>query len=207
MPRKKEEEKLSERQKRFAEEILNGKSGKDAATLAGYSPTSARSQASRLLTNRNIQNHLYVMSQQMEQSAVANAEEALTVVSELLRDSRLKPADRIKSANLIIRVAGGTSTATPGAEQEDEDETGCDFYVPFNYRDMGIEIGAIHFNGAMLTNSKMDDDDVKTYIVADDILRYSIWKSTNGEVDIDKLPDSEKMKQIQKYFMKKETEK
>ena len=207
MPRKKEEEKLSERQKRFTEEILTGKSGKDAAISAGYAPTNARFQASRMLTKANIQNHLSVMSQQMEQSAVANAEEALTVVSELLRDSRLKPADRIKSANLIIRVAGATSTATDAEAPEEEDDTGCDFYVPFNYRDTGIEIGAIQFNGAMLTNPKMDDDDVITYIVADDILRYSIWKSTNGEVDIDKLPDSEKMKQIQKYFMKKETEK
>ena len=198
---------LTEREKRFAEAIINGVNATKAAIAAGFSPHSARSQASRMLTKRNIQNYIKAMSQKMENTAVANAEEALTVVSELLRDSRLKPADRIKSANLIIRVAGATSTATPGAEQEEDDETECDFYVPFNYRDMGIEIGAIQFNGAMLTNPKMDDDDVITYIVADDILRYSIWKSTNGEVDIDKLPDSEKMKQIQKYFMKKETEK
>lgn len=202
MPRKKEEEKLSERQKRFAEEILNGKSGKDAATLAGYSPTSARSQASRLLTNRNIQNHLYVMSQQMEQSAVANAEEALTIVSELLRDSRLKPSDRIKSANLIIRVAGGTSPATDGEAPEEEEESETRFFIPFNFRD-DVEIGAIQFNGRMLTDPENEENTV-TYLPSTDILRYEIWKETDRKVDIMQLSGPERSEQISKFLMQKE---
>ena len=198
---KQEDDRLSERQKRFTEEILNGKSGTDAAVSAGYSPTSARSQASRLLTKRNIQNHLSVMSQQMEKSAVANAEEALQIVSGLLRDSRLKPADRIKSANLIIRVAGGTSPATDGEAPEEEEESETRFFIPFNFRD-DIPIGAIQFNGKMLTLPELEE--TVTYLPSTEIIRYEIWKETDRKVDIMQLSGPERLEQISKFLMKKE---
>lgn len=199
---KQEDDRLSERQKRFTEEILNGKSGTDAAVSAGYSPTSARSQASRLLTKRNIQNHLSVMSQQMEKSAVANAEEALQIVSGLLRDSRLKPADRIKSANLIIRVAGGTSPATDGEAPEEEEESETRFFIPFNFRD-DIPIGAIQFNGKMLTDPENEENTV-TYLPSTEIIRYEIWKETGRKVDIMQLSGPERLEQISRFLMKKE---
>lgn len=195
---------LTEREKRFAEAIINGVNATEAAITAGYSPHSARSQASRMLTKRNIQFYIKTMSQKMENTAVANAQEALTVVSELLRDSRLKPSDRIKSANLIIRVAGGTSPATDGEAPEEEEESETRFFIPFNFRD-DVEIGAIQLNNKMLTDPQIEESTV-TYLPSTDILRYEIWKETGRKVDIMQLSESERLEQIDKFLRRKNNE-
>jgi phage terminase small subunit len=53
--------KLNPRQEKFCEEIVKGKSGKDAAIAAGYAPRNANKYASDLLLNTAVANRIRAM--------------------------------------------------------------------------------------------------------------------------------------------------
>lgn len=72
------ESRLTLREARFAIEYVVNENGADAARKAGYSPRSAREQASRLLTRVNVQ------------AAVAHARDELLARSRVSADSELR---------------------------------------------------------------------------------------------------------------------
>ena len=57
---------LSDKQKRFCEEYCLDWNGSKAAIRAGYSEDSAKEQASRLLTNDNIQSYIQLIKNDLE---------------------------------------------------------------------------------------------------------------------------------------------
>jgi len=57
---------LSDKQKRFCEEYCLDWNGSKAAIRAGYSEESAKEQASRLLTNDNIQAYIQLIKNDLE---------------------------------------------------------------------------------------------------------------------------------------------
>ena len=119
---KKKEQELSAdlnmRERKFVLEYAKSGSGKDAAIMAGYAPSSAKSQASKLLKKQKIKKYLDVLMQEMETPAIATASEVLEYLSDVMRglttDQEFSPLgekeevraptkDRIKAAIQLLK--------------------------------------------------------------------------------------------------------
>ncbi len=77
--------KISAKQKRFCVEYMKDSNGAQAAIRAGYSPKTARSQASDLLTTPNVKAHLSALQAKVESKAIMSAQETLAEISLLGR--------------------------------------------------------------------------------------------------------------------------
>lgn len=116
---------ITDQQQAFADEyIVNPDNATHAAIKAGYSPNSARYQASRLLTNDNIQAYLDTRRKQIEDSKIADQREVLQFWTAGMRgdrhekiivatpvgaeevDNTLSERDRLKNAELLAKATG-----------------------------------------------------------------------------------------------------
>lgn len=68
---------LTDKQKRFSEEYLIDLNGTQAAIRAGYSPKTADVQASRLLTNANVQSYISTLQRRRSQRTRITADRVL----------------------------------------------------------------------------------------------------------------------------------
>ena len=192
---------LSEREKRFCELYAGGKSGAEAATQAGYAPKSAKVQASRLLTKANVQQHLRLLSSQIEKAAIASAEEALETVTGILRDKMSKDSDRLKAATMILKASGTmTAPATDdGDDEAGEDETEFRVYMPVNYRDPDRPATAIKIGDDIVPLPGYEPEDITIYVPIEEFQRYQIWRETKGDVDIADYPEEKQREIISQY--------
>lgn len=101
---------LNEREKIFCREYIKQGNGQQSAIKAGYSKDSARSQASRLLLRRNVQEEIARLSEKREKKAIMDANEVMELYSAIARgevkdqfglDASLN--DRIKAMNEIAK--------------------------------------------------------------------------------------------------------
>lgn len=116
---------ITDQQQAFADEyIVNPDNATHAAIKAGYSPNSARYQASRLLTNDNIQAYLDTRRKQIEDSKIADQREVLQFWTAGMRgdrhekvivatpvgaeevDNTLSERDKLKNAELLAKATG-----------------------------------------------------------------------------------------------------
>lgn len=97
---------LTPRQKRFVEEYATCGCGERAAVAAGYSASSARQEASRLLTNDNIIMYLRTLQDQLSETRVLTATEAKMFWSDVVRDDNQKMADRLQASVHLARASG-----------------------------------------------------------------------------------------------------
>jgi phage terminase small subunit len=74
---------LNDRQRRFIEEYLIDLNGKQAAIRAGYSEKTANEQASRLLANVNIQEHLQKAMKEREKRTQITQDRVLQELAKL----------------------------------------------------------------------------------------------------------------------------
>ncbi len=192
---------LSEREKRFCELYAGGKSGAEAAREAGYAPKSAKVQSSRLLTKDNVQEHLRLLSSQIEKAAIASAEEALETVTGILRDKMSKDSDRLKAATMILKASGTmTAPATDYVDDETgEDETEFRVYMPVNYRDPDRPATAIKIGDDIVPLPGYEPEDITIYVPIEEFQRYNIWRETKGAVDIADYPEEKQREIISKY--------
>lgn len=192
---------LSEREKRFCELYAGGKSGAEAATQAGYAPKSAKVQASRLLTKANVQQHLRLLSTQIEKASIASATEALETITGILRDNTSKDSDRIKAASMLIRAASAmTAPATDDGEDEaEEDETEFRVYMPVNYRDPDRPATAIKIGDDIVPLPGYEPEDITIYVPVEEFQRYQIWRETKGSVDIADYSEEKQREIISQY--------
>lgn len=81
------EEKMSEKQKRFADEYLASTdlNAKQAAIRAGYSPKTAEQAASRLLRNVKVQAYIKARMDEMKSELIADQEEVLRYLTSVMR--------------------------------------------------------------------------------------------------------------------------
>lgn len=102
----------TEQQKLFVDEYLKmrKKHQKQAAINAGYSPKSAQSQSSQLLTNPNVLEYLEKREKQLEKELKRefffDALDARKVLSDIVNNKDSKDADRINAAKDLLDRAG-----------------------------------------------------------------------------------------------------
>lgn len=103
---------ITEQRKKFIDEYLKlrCKSQTEAAILAGYSPKSASSQASQLLSNPKVQEYLNErksqLTKELQQEFLYDALEARKVMYEILNREDAADKDRITVARDFLDRAG-----------------------------------------------------------------------------------------------------
>lgn len=104
---------LSEKQKLFCEEYIIDLNATQSAIRAGYAERSARTTASRLLTNDNIQIYIEKLMQDKKDKLIAKQDEVLEYLTRVMRgeekdafglDANLQ--DRTKCAELLGKRYG-----------------------------------------------------------------------------------------------------
>lgn len=97
---------LTEQQKLFCLEYVNNRfNGTQAAILAGYEENSARSQASRLLTNDNILKEVKRIQNKLQKKLDFELEDALRIELDIAYNGE-KDSDRLKALDQISKKLG-----------------------------------------------------------------------------------------------------
>lgn len=110
---------MNARRERFCLEYAASGNATQAATAAGYSPRTARSQGQRLLTNADIQERIKELAQETRKAKIADLSAIQTFWTEAIRDPGARMADRLKASELLARSRG--AFLHPGEWDEDED--------------------------------------------------------------------------------------
>lgn len=193
---------MTERQQRFCEFYAQNPNATQAAISAGFSAKTAYSSGERLLKNVEIQKHIAEITAPEQGQRIADALEVQTVWSDILRDEKSRPCDRLQAGKLLFAAMAGTAQAVGSdadiVDEVDEDE-GEIVYLPFNGR---VDITAIIApDGSFVPMPGHLNDDVYTYLPddAEQILRYRIWKVTNGNVDIEGMIEPYRSEVLSKY--------
>lgn len=107
--KKMKEQKLTEQQKRFVEELFkNNHNAKQAAITAGYSEKTAEVQASRLLRNVKVQEYKEKLLAEIQKSSIATIEEILEYYTKVMR--------REEKESVVVTVKEKTSGWTTNEE-------------------------------------------------------------------------------------------
>lgn len=95
---------MNQRQRAFCEAYLLSGNATEAAIKAGYSPKSARSIGQRLLTFADIREYLAQRNAQIIAENTATLEEIYSFWTVTMRDQASKPADRLKTSELLSKA-------------------------------------------------------------------------------------------------------
>ena len=99
--------KLTPKQERFCQEYIIDLNGAQAAIRAGYSVKDARTQASRLSTNANIQKYIAELQQKKNAAIDLKAEDTLREIARMAfapdTDERIRPADKLKALDMLAK--------------------------------------------------------------------------------------------------------
>lgn len=97
---------MNQRKRAFCEAYLISGNATDAAREAGYSPRSARSIGQRLLTFDDVREYLERRNQEISAANTAQMEEVRQFWTANMRDENMKPADRLKTSELLAKTYG-----------------------------------------------------------------------------------------------------
>lgn len=78
-------DKLTRKQRKFAEEYLVDCNGTKAAIRAGYSPKTANEQAAKLMSNPKIKSYITEKLNEMSSEKLADAQEVLEYLTSVMR--------------------------------------------------------------------------------------------------------------------------
>ena len=104
--------KLNIKQEKFCLEYSRSGNATEAYKIAGYkysSDESARANAARLITNDNIQARLKELSQEVASSKIANTVECQELLTEIARNKKIFPKDRVAALNTLLKAQGAFS--------------------------------------------------------------------------------------------------
>lgn len=118
-------ERLTKKQRRFADEYLIDCNGTKAAIRAGYSPRTANEQAAKLMANKKIKDYISEKLEEISSERLAEAQEVLEYLTAVMRgehteqtlqligegvqkiaDIDVSAKERIKAAELIGKRYG-----------------------------------------------------------------------------------------------------
>ena len=102
---------LTLRQQAFCRAVVSGASHTDAARTAGYSARTARSAASRLLTQGNIQAELARLRAAADVDATLTLAAAKQLVSRIAADESERSTTRLSAVETLARLSGWQSLA------------------------------------------------------------------------------------------------
>ena len=130
---------MNERQRRFCEFYAKNPNATEAARLAGYAARTARSQGQRLLKNEEVRSYIRELQAQLRDERIADAAEARSFLTSVMRDSTERTNARIRAGDLLLKSAGGyiPSGGDPPSEQEDKESESTEHAVitlPWNGR-------------------------------------------------------------------------
>ena len=101
---------LNKRQIDFVQEYMKTNNINQSAIKAGYSPKTARSQGSRLLSNVNIRNYIDAINERIESDKIADIEEVMEYLTSVMRgekkdqfDLEAALSERTKAASELAR--------------------------------------------------------------------------------------------------------
>ena len=98
--------KLTDKQERFCQEYIKDFNGTRAAIAAGYSANTATVIASENLMKPYISDRIAELAKTAIEAIGVDVQDCLRVLREILEDSELKPADRIRAIELLMRYHG-----------------------------------------------------------------------------------------------------
>lgn len=98
--------KLTERQRRFADEYIISANVTQAAIKAGYTAKYADSQAYKLLGNLGIAEYLEERNKSIQSDKIADMEEVREFWTNTLRDNENDYKDRLKASEFIAKTNG-----------------------------------------------------------------------------------------------------
>ena len=78
-------ERLTKKQRRFADEYLIDCNGTKAAIRAGYSPRTANEQAAKLMANKKIKDYISEKLEEISSERLAEAQEVLEYLTAVMR--------------------------------------------------------------------------------------------------------------------------
>lgn len=78
-------ERLTKKQRRFADEYLIDCNGTKAAIRAGYSPRTANEQAAKLMANKKIKDYISEKLEEISSERLAEAQEVLEYLTSVMR--------------------------------------------------------------------------------------------------------------------------
>ena len=102
-------ESLTQNQKRFADEYVMSGNGAEAYKTAYKNvkkDSTARANASRLLTNANVIRYIQERNKQLDKEKVADMQEVHEFWANVLRDEENSTSDRIRVSELIGKTNG-----------------------------------------------------------------------------------------------------
>ena len=102
---------LTIKQQRFCEHYAKNGNASESLKLAGYSDKYANSNASKLLQNTAIQNHLKTLTQPESDKRIMDATERQQLLTQIARDDEQQTKDRLKALDLLCKVQGDYSDA------------------------------------------------------------------------------------------------
>ena len=79
------EQKLTNKERIFADEYVKTTNGKQSAITAGYSEKTARSKASQLLTKVNVRQYIDAVMNERSKDTIATADEVLEYLTRFVR--------------------------------------------------------------------------------------------------------------------------
>ena len=99
---------VTERERRFVEAYTGQAAGNatGAAKIAGYSPKSARHQASRLLTKRNIREAIEERTKRATDQGVADRNARQSWWTRVMQDPTVTMSARLKASELLAKSQG-----------------------------------------------------------------------------------------------------
>lgn len=118
---------LTEQRKRFVLEYikLRCKNQREAAIRAGYSPKSAATQACDILKDSEVRAFLQeqkaAILREIQEDLALSASDAVSVVYQVMMDTKAKDADRLKAAFDILDRAGFRPEDRDCADQSAEE--------------------------------------------------------------------------------------
>ncbi len=97
---------LTQRQKRFADAVLDGKPPDEAYRLAGYREENAVAAARRLLKAPTVQEYMSQSKPDMTDHTVAGSDEVLRFLTAVLRGEVGSEKERMRAAELLGKRQG-----------------------------------------------------------------------------------------------------
>lgn len=101
-------QKLTKKERIFADEYVKTTNGTQSAITAGYSEKTARSKASQLLTKVNVRQYIDAVMNERSKDTIATADEVLEYLTRVVRGEEkdafgldVSVADRTKAAELL----------------------------------------------------------------------------------------------------------
>jgi phage terminase small subunit len=98
--------KLTELQRKFCDYYIQSGNATESYLKAGYKTKGdgARVNASRLLTNANVQEYIKERNKQLESDRIANMEEVKTFWTNTMRNGEADLKDRLKASEYIAKT-------------------------------------------------------------------------------------------------------